>query len=105
MATQILPSEAFQKKYKDLLTKENSYSFLMKLQNEMRKISKKQKMNEFFELVLYGMKHLNSFGEAESCVSLLNLAFSQFTQNYKPYDDIEGFLKNFFDIYNLVPLE
>lgn len=96
-------ASSIEEKYKNILSPSDSYTFFLKIQNDIRKASKTQSVSEFFYVVKFALLHLSKLNEAESCISILNLSLTQFIANQKATKDVELFLDGFKDLFELVP--
>ena len=95
--------EDYSKKYDKLLSSENTYQFLLKIQKDIARIARNKNIKEFYNLLSFSMKHLNKNNEAESCNSLIFFSLSQYATYIKKIENIDEFIGNFKEYFDLIP--
>ncbi len=98
-----MTSNDLEKKYEHLLSPNDAYTFFLRVQNDIRKSSKNPNIEEFFKTIKYAISHLSKLNEGESCISLLNFSLTQYIKNYKAKENIELFLQNFMELFEMIP--
>lgn len=95
----------FDEIFKDYLSKEKCYEFLLKAQTQIKKdIRKNLKSLEFFQLLTYSINHLKQFNEKESIYSMLSTTLDQYiSRNPKIPKEVEKdkLVKSFVDAFSL----
>ena len=78
-----MTSNDLEKKYEHLLSPNDAYTFFLRVQNDIRKSSKNPNIEEFFKTIKY--------------------AITQYIKNYKAKENIELFLQNFMELFEMIP--
>lgn len=88
--------------YQSYLEPSESYSFLLAMQQSIKKMVKKSQAC-LFPLVSFALEHLSKLKEKESCVSIICTTLIEFKRYHPTPDDPTDFLKSFKYFISLLP--
>jgi hypothetical protein len=92
----------FETKYGSLINEKNFYRLLLSVRTDLRKYLKKGEINQYFSLIVWCMKILNTNNEVESCLSLLTTALEEY-DNYFNKSDVDLFLESLKSSFMFIP--
>ena len=94
----------FEEKYKNLINNKEFYVLLLKIETDLKKIMKKDKIVYFYNLISDALIFFYKNNEFESCSNLIYKSLEIFTMKYKKLNDINEFLENFSNFLKIIYL-
>ena len=94
----------FDEKYKNLINNKEFYVLLLKIQTDLKKLMKKNKIINFYNLIYDSLNFFYKNNEYESCSNLIYKSLEIFTLKFKKLIEIDEFLENFSNYLKIIYL-
>ena len=94
----------FDEKYKNLINNKEFYVLLLKIQTDLKKLMKKNKIINFYNLINDSLIFFYKNNDYESCSNLIYKSLEIFTLKFKKLIEIEEFLENFSNYLKIIYL-
>lgn len=92
----------YKSQYQDYLDPAEAYSFLLVIQQSIKKTAKGTHTS-LFPLVSFALEHLRELDEKESCISIISTTLSEFKRYHPTPTDPTAFLEGFKHFLILLP--
>ena len=94
----------FDEKYKNLINNKEFYVLLLKIETDLKKLMKKNKIINFYNLIYDSLNFFYKNNEYESCSNFIYKSLEIFTLKFKKLIEIEEFLENFSNYLKIIYL-
>ena len=94
----------FDEKYKNLINNKEFYVLLLKIQTDLKKLMKKNKIINFYNLINDSLIFFYKNNDYESCSNLIYKSLEIFTLKFKKLIEIDEFLENFSNYLKIIHL-